>query len=130
MKKQEIVTIANELMGNPSKKQEYRLLNSLVGHHSIKRLTEEQFDTVCTFCEEVSTIREQMFKDLVTENDSEVDAIESIYNVSQRIKDMIEEAALGELKKTQPIYSTDGGKRYGELNVAEMLPGTTAEQCK
>ena len=99
MKKQEIVNIANELMGNPSKKQEYRLLNSLVGHHSIKRLTEEQFDTVCTFCEEVSTIREQMFKDLVTENDSEVDAIESIYNVSQRIKDMIEEAAFGELKK-------------------------------
>ncbi len=130
MEKKEIVNIANELMGNPSKKQEYRLLNSLVGHNSIKRLTEEQFDTVCTFCEEVSTIREQMFKDLVTENDSEVDAIESIYNVSQRIKDMIEEAAFGELKKTQPIYSTDGGKRYGELNVAEMLPGTTAEQCK
>ena len=99
MKKQEIVNIANELMGNPSKKQEYRLLNSLVGHHSIKRLTEEQFDTVCTFCEEVSTIREQMFKDLVTENDSEVDAIESIYNVSQSIKDMIEEAAFGELKR-------------------------------
>ena len=99
MKKQEIVTIANELMGNPSKKQEYRLLNSLVGHHSIKRLTEEQFDTVCTFCEEVSTIREQMFKDIVTENDSEVDAIESIYNVSQSIKDMIEEAAFGELKR-------------------------------
>ena len=66
MKKQEIVNIANELMGNPSKKQEYRLLNSLVGHKSIKRLTEEQFDTVCTFCEDVSTIREQMFKDLVT----------------------------------------------------------------
>lgn len=40
-----------------------------------------------------------MFKALVTENDSEVDAIESIYNVSQRIKDMIEEAAFGELKK-------------------------------
>ena len=99
MEKQEILNIANELMGNPSKKQEYRLLNSLVGHNSIKRLTEEQFDTVCTFCEEVSTIREQMFKDLVTENDSEVDAIESIYNVSQSIKDMIEEAAFGELKK-------------------------------
>ena len=99
MEKQEIVNIANELMGNPSKKQEYRLLNSLVGHNSIKRLTEEQFDTVCTFCKEVSKIREQMFKDLVTENDSEVDAIESIYNVSQRIKDMIEEAAFGELKK-------------------------------
>ena len=99
MKKKEIVNIANELMRNPSKKQEYRLLNSLVGHNSIKRLTEEQFDTVCTFCEEVSKIREQMFKDLVTENDSEVDAIESIYNVSQRIKDMIEEAAFGELKK-------------------------------
>ena len=65
MKKQEIVTIANELMGNPSKKQEYRLLNSLVGHNSIKSLTEEQFDTVCTFCEDVSTIREQMFKYLV-----------------------------------------------------------------
>ena len=99
MKKQEIVTIANELMGNPSKKQEYRLLNSLVGHNSIKSLTEEQFDTVCTFCEDVSTIREQMFKDLVTENDSEVDAIESLYNVSQSIKDMIEEAAFSELKK-------------------------------
>ena len=99
MEKEEIVNIANELMGNPSKEQLYRLLNSLVGHNSIKRLTEEQFDTVCTFCEEVSTIREQMFKNLVTENDSEVDAIESIYNVSQSIKDMIEEAAFGELKK-------------------------------
>jgi hypothetical protein len=99
MEKHEIVNIANELMGNPSKKQEYRLLNSLVGHHSIKSLTEEQFDTVCTFCEDVSKTREQMFKDLVTENDSEVDAIESIYNVSQSIKDMIEEAAFGELKR-------------------------------
>ena len=58
MKKQEIMNIANELMCNPSKKQEYRLLNSLVGHKSIKRLTEEQFDTICKFCEDVSTIRE------------------------------------------------------------------------
>ena len=99
MKKQEIITIANELMSCPSKTQKDILLNSLVGHKSIKRLTEEQFDTLYTFCEEVSTIREQMFKDLVTENDSEVDAIESIYNVSQSIKDMIEEAAFGELKK-------------------------------
>ena len=105
MTKQEIVNIANELMGNPSKKQEYRLLNSLVGHHSIKRLTEEQFDTVYTFCEDVSKIREQMFKDLVTENDSEVDAIESIYNVSQSIKDMIEEAAFGDLKKKHSRYT-------------------------
>ena len=99
MKKQEIVTIANELMSCPSKTQKDILLNSLVGHKSIKRLTEEQFDTLYTFCEEVSTIIEQMFKDLVTENDSEADAIESLYNVSQSIKDMIEEAAFGELKK-------------------------------
>ena len=97
MKKQEIVTIANELMSCPSQKD--ILLNSLVGHKSIKRLTEEQFDTLYTFCEDVSKTREQMFKDLVTENDSEVDAIESIYNVSQSIKDMIEEVAFGELKK-------------------------------
>ena len=99
MKKQEIVTIANELMSCPSKTEKDILLISLLGHKSIKRLTEEQFDTVCTFCEDVSTIREQMFKDLVTENDSEVDAIESLYNVSQSIKDMIEEAAFGELKR-------------------------------
>ena len=45
MKKQEIVTIANELMSSPSKEQEYRLLNSLVGHKSIKRLTEEHVNS-------------------------------------------------------------------------------------
>ena len=99
MEKKDIVNIANELMSCPSKTQKDILLNTLVGHKSIKRLTEEQFDTLYTFCEDVSKTREQMFKDLVTENDSEVDAIESIYNVSQRIKDMIEEAAFGELKK-------------------------------
>ena len=99
MEKQVIVAIANKLMNFPLKTQKYILLNTLIEHKSIKRLTKKQFDTVYTFCEEVSTIREQMFKDLVTENDSEVDAIESIYNVSQSIKDMIEEAAFGELKK-------------------------------
>ena len=40
MKKQEIVTIANELMSCPSKTQKDILLNTLVGHKSIKRLTE------------------------------------------------------------------------------------------
>lgn len=129
MKKQEIVTIANELMGNPSKKQEYRLLNSLVGHHSIKSLTEEQFDTVCTFCEEVSTIREQMFKDLVTENDSEVDAIESIYNVSQSIKDMIEETAFGELKKNTADILNRQWKKWKKVWRVECRGNVAWNNC-
>ena len=129
MKKQEIVNIANELMGNPSKKQEYRLLNSLVGHNSIKRLTEEQFDTVCTFCEEVSKIREQMFKDLVTENDSEVDAIESIYNVSQRIKDMIEEAAFGELKKNTADILNRQWKKWKKVWRVECRGNVAWNNC-
>lgn len=100
MKKQEIINIANELMGNPSKKQEYRLLNSLIGHKNIKRLTEEQFDTICTFCEDVSTIREELFEELVVKNSIEVDALESLYNASQSIKEMIEEEAFGDFKRT------------------------------
>lgn len=129
MGKKEIVNIANELMGNPSKKQEYRLLNSLVGHHSIKRLTEEQFDTVCTFCEEVSTIREQMFKDLVTENDSEVDAIESIYNVSQSIKDMIEEVAFGELKKNTADILNRQWKKWKKVWRVECRGNVAWNNC-
>ena len=129
MKKQEIVTIANELMGNPSKKQEYRLLNSLVGHNSIKRLTEEQFDTLYTFCEEVSTIREQMFKDLVTENDSEVDAIESLYNVSQSIKDMIEEAAFGELKKNTADILNRQWKKWKKVWRVECRGNVAWNNC-
>ncbi len=129
MGKKEIVNIANELMGNPSKKQEYRLLNSLVGHKSIKRLTEEQFDTVCTFCEEVSTIREQMFKDLVTENDSEVDAIESIYNVSQSIKDMIEEVAFGELKKNTADILNRQWKKWKKVWRVECRGNVAWNNC-
>ena len=129
MEKKEIVNIANELMRNPSKKQEYRLLNSLVGHNSIKRLTEEQFDTVCTFCEEVSKIREQMFKDLVTENDSEVDAIESIYNVSQRIKDMIEEAAFGELKKNTADILNRQWKKWKKVWRVECRGNVAWNNC-
>ena len=129
MKKQEIVNIANELMGNPSKKQEYRLLNSLVGHHSIKSLTEEQFDTVCTFCEDVSKTREQMFKDLVTENDSEVDAIESIYNVSQSIKDMIEEVAFGELKKNTADILNRQWKKWKKVWRVECRGNVAWNNC-
>ena len=129
MTKQEIVNIANELMGNPSKKQEYRLLNSLVGHHSIKRLTEEQFDTLYTFCEDVSKTREQMFKDLVTENDSEVDAIESIYNVSQSIKDMIEEAAFGELKKNTADILNRQWKKWKKVWRVECRGNVAWNNC-
>lgn len=129
MKKQEIVTIANELMNCPSKIQKDILLNSLVGHHSIKRLTEEQFDTVCTFCEEVSKIREQMFKDLVTENDSEVDAIESIYNVSQSIKDMIEEVAFGELKKNTADILNRQWKKWKKVWRVECRGNVAWNNC-
>ena len=129
MKKQEIVNIANELMGNTSKEQEYRLLNSLVGHKSIKRLTEEQFDTLYTFCEDVSKIREQMFKDLVTENDSEVDAIESIYNVSQSIKDMIEEVAFGELKKNTADILNRQWKKWKKVWRVECRGNVAWNNC-
>lgn len=129
MKKQEIVTIANELMSCPSKTQKDILLNSLVGHHSIKRLTEEQFDTLYTFCEDVSKTREQMFKDLVTENDSEVDAIESIYNVSQRIKDMIEEAAFGELKKNTADILNRQWKKWKKVWRVECRGNVAWNNC-
>ena len=129
MKKQEIVTIANYLMRCPSKTQKDILLNSLVGHKSIKRLTEEQFDTVYTFCEDVSKIREQMFKDLVTENDSEVDAIESIYNVNQSIKDMIEEAAFGELKKNTADILSRQWKKWKKVWRVECRGNVAWNNC-
>ena len=129
MKKQEIVTIANYLMRCPSKTQKDILLNSLVGHKSIKRLTEEQFDTVYTFCEDVSKIREQMFKDLVTENDSEVDAIESIYNVNQSIKDMIEEVAFGELKKNTADILNRQWKKWKKVWRVECRGNVAWNNC-
>ena len=129
MKKQEIVTIANELMSCPSKIQKDILLNTLVGHKSIKRLTEEQFDTLYTFCEDVSKTREQMFKDLVTENDSEVDAIESIYNVSQSIKDMIEEVAFGELKKNTADILNRQWKKWKKVWRVECRGNVAWNNC-
>ena len=70
-----------------------------------------------------------MFKDLVTENDSEVDAIESLYNVSQSIKDMIEEVAFGELKKNTADILNRQWKKWKKVWRVECRGNVAWNNC-
>jgi hypothetical protein len=75
------------------------LCNSVIGHHNLKKLSEEECFRLYAFRDEVAEVRHQMREEIANGREQNMRAVENLYEVSRRLIQKIEQLAFGKFEE-------------------------------
>ena len=80
---------------NPDAWRMDMLCNFVIGHHSLKKLSEEDCFRLYAFRDEVAEVRHQMREEIANGREQNIRAVENLYKVCRRLIRKIEQLADG-----------------------------------
>lgn len=75
------------------------LCNCVIGHHSLKKLSEEDCFRLYTFRDDVAEVRHQMREEIANGREQNMRAVENLYEVCRRRIQKIEQLAFGKFEE-------------------------------
>lgn len=75
------------------------LCNCVIGHHSLKKLSEEECFRLYALRDEVSEVRHQMREEIANGHEQNMRAVENLYEVCRRLIKKIEQLAFGKFEE-------------------------------
>jgi hypothetical protein len=75
------------------------LCNSVIGHHNLKKLSEEECFRLYAFRDEVAEVRHQMREEIANGREQNMRAVEKLYGVSRRLIQKIEQLTFGKFEE-------------------------------
>ena len=75
------------------------LCNCVIGHHNLKKLSEEECFRLYALRNEVSEVRHQMREEIANGREQNMRAVENLYEVSRRLIKKIEQLAFGKFEE-------------------------------
>ena len=75
------------------------LCNCVIGHHNLKKMSEEDCFRLYAFRDEVSEVRHQMREEIANGREQNMRAVENLYEVCRRLIQKIEQMAFGKFEE-------------------------------
>lgn len=89
------------------------LCNSVIGHHNLKKMSEEECFRLYAFRDEVAEVRHQMREEIANGREQNMRALENLYKVCRRLIQKIEQLAFGKFEECTATLLNEHWK--GEL---------------
>lgn len=89
------------------------LCNCVIGHHNLKKLSEEECFRLYAFRDEVAEVRHQMREEIANGREQNMRALENLYKVCRRLIQKIEQLAFGKFEECTATLLNEHWK--GEL---------------
>ena len=89
------------------------LCNSVMGHHNLKKVTEEECNTLYVFRKAVAEVRNQMREDIANGSAEDMHVVDNLYAIVRKVIQKLEQLAFGVFEESTAILLNEHWK--GEL---------------
>ena len=90
-----------------------KLCNSVIGHHNLKKVTEEQCNTLYAFRKAVAEVRHQMREDIANGSAEDMHVVDNLYAIVRKVIQKLEQLAFGVFEESTATLLNEHWK--GEL---------------
>ncbi len=90
-----------------------KLCNSVIGHHNLKKVTEEECNTLYAFRKSVAEVRHQMREDIANGSAEDMHVVDNLYAIVRKVIQKLEQLAFGVFEESTATLLNEHWK--GEL---------------
>ena len=88
-----------------------KLCNSVIGHHNLKKVTEEECNTLYAFRKAVAEVRHQMREDIANGSAEDMHVVDNLYAIVRKVIQKLEQLAFGVFEESTATLLNEHWKR-------------------
>ena len=88
-----------------------KLCNSVIGHHNLKKVTEEECNTLYAFRKAVAEVRHQMREDIANGSAEDMHVVDNLYTIVRKVIQKLEQLAFGVFEESTATLLNEHWKR-------------------